>query len=481
VKSLNEEGKPVNHNTTNVQEVQQLIAAAQPFEEWYLSLQGHFPHIQLEPSNDTIPLVTGQNNVNLPIHRWYNLKESFAADLPIWLCHWMKDHYQHTPGIILDPFLGSATTGISLAQLNMSVTGVEYNPFIYFAAATKAAITQACSIEIQEAIHRIKNINHSFASISVPSLSTLHNPKYSDERDIKVLLAMHNLINQLDISLASRAMLHIGIAATVDSIFHLRKDGRALRYALKTSNRSVHDSLTSHWQIILHDIEQYHSQNSHHPAQQPLFNAYKGSAINLQILHTFEGKVLSLANNSFDTIIYSPPYLNNFDYSEIYKIELWLLKFIESYDEWKTLRLGTLRSHHSIAFPETQHLANNPRTQAIAAHIKKMGASPCLPQQERGRIKREIEGYFDDMYLALCEQWRVLKPGGILAYVVANSRHYYLPIATDVIIAEIARSIGFELLDLVVLRKRNGRTRQKLFLRESAVFLMKPFHTIQPH
>jgi hypothetical protein len=78
------------------------------------------------------------------------------------------------------------------------------------------------------------------------------------------------------------------------------------------------------------------------------------------------------------------------------------------------------------------------------------------------------------MYLALCEQWRVLKPGGIVSHIVANSRHYYLPVATDVILSEIARCIGFELLDLIVLRKRNGRTRQQLFLRESVVFVRKP-------
>jgi len=39
---------------------------------------------------------------------------------------------------------------------------------------------------------------------------------------------------------------------------------------------------------------------------------------------------------------------------------------------------------------------------------------------------------------------------------------------------EIARCIGFEPLGLVVLKKRNGRTRQKLFLRESVVFIRKP-------
>ena len=59
-------------------------------------------------------------------------------------------------------------------------------------------------------------------------------------------------------------------------------------------------------------------------------------------------------------------------------------------------------------------------------------------------------------------------------YVVANSRHKFLPVATDVILGEIAQRIGFEPLELLILRHRNGRTRQKAYLRESAVILRKP-------
>jgi hypothetical protein len=44
--------------------------------------------------------------------------------------------------------------------------------------------------------------------------------------------------------------------------------------------------------------------------------------------------------------------------------------------------------------------------------------------------------------------------------------------------AEIARCIGFELLGYIDLRKHNGRTWQKLFLRESVVFIRKPMVTI---
>ena len=104
-----------------------------------------------------------------------------------------------------------------------------------------------------------------------------------------------------------------------------------------------------------------------------------------------------------------------------------------------------------------------------------METSDCLQTE---RTKRDmnglITGYFDDMYLAMNEQFRVLRPGGQLAIVVANSRHKFLPIATDVILGRIAEQIGFIPKELIVLRRRNGRTRQKTFLRETVVFLEKP-------
>ncbi len=466
----------MSSSPVDIQDEQQLIAAASPFEEWYLALQERFPRVHTVPSHETIPLVTGQLNADLPIHRWYNLKESFSAKLPLWLCDWMREHYQHAPRILLDAFIGGGTTGVSLTPLGVEVSGVEYNPFIRFVSATKAAVPLSTPSEFEHAmitcLEKGKKVRK---TPLIPALSTLHDEKYCDEQDIRKVLRIADCINHLDVHPSCSAMLQLGIAAAIDSIFHLRKDGRALRYEVQTSIKPVYETLRSHWKILLQDLQAYHGQ---HPSAstKPLFAVYEGSAINLQALHERTGESVSLANEHFDTIMYSPPYLNNFDYSEIYKLELWLLRFIESYEVWKTLRLGTIRSHYSISFPQTQYLANDSRTGAIAARIRSLGQSSCIPDEERNRVKLTIEGYFDDMYLALCEQWRVLKPGGILTYVVANSRHYYLPVATDVILAEIACCLGFEPLDLVVLRKRNGRTRQKLFLRESAVFLRKPFH-----
>ena len=65
-------------------------------------------------------------------------------------------------------------------------------------------------------------------------------------------------------------------------------------------------------------------------------------------VHHADGRDLSAAGiskDSVDLIVTSPPYPNNIDYSEVYKLELWLMGFIRSNEEFLKLRKTTMRSH----------------------------------------------------------------------------------------------------------------------------------------
>lgn len=452
--------------------LEQQMAAACPFETWYSRLQENFPESHAL-GEDVETWVSSQLNESEPIHRWYTLKESFSWYLPVWIVQWMKSHYNHNPVSVLEPFLGSGTTGISLSLAGIDVCGVEYNPFIRFVATAKAGIPLVDPEILASSIQLVDSRISTDQNLPIPALTTLHKDAYIKAEDLQLLLSACFWTSKLEASNQVRNLIFLGLSSAIESAFNLRKDGRALRYIKKPDKKGIREELRCRWQEILDDVQQYHEIRGC-SSKRPLYTVFAGSSTNLMKLRTINGFDTTLKDKCFDTVIYSPPYLNNFDYSEIYKLELWLLGFLENYEEWKSLRMGTVRSHHSIVFPETRYLALDPRTVDIASVLRDMGSSPCLPNTERERIKRVIDGYFDDMFMALQEQWRVLKPGGILAYVVANSRHYYLPIATDLILGEIAHRVGFEPLDLVVLRKRNGRTRQKLFLRESVVFMQKP-------
>lgn len=447
------------------------LLAAQEFEKWYEKLQAKIPEVSLVTNPEKKYLVQGTSNIFTPIHRWYSLKESYSGELPIWVLEHIKNKYGLNPQKVLDPFMGGGTTGVSLGTQNLSVYGVEYNPFIRFVSATKSIIPKANLTEFKDAVKKLSKIDFEKKEIDIPVISTLQSRNYISKKNLKIIVNSQKEINKLDVSSNTKMLLLIGVASSIEAAFNLRKDGRALRYSPKRAVYNVKNIIFNKYSEIQSDIESFRKISK--LRDKNLFEIFEGTSVDLKNLKK-NGQKIALADNYFDLVLYSPPYLNNFDYSEVYKLELWLMGFVSDYVSWRTLRLGTLRSHPSVRFTETEALKNNDLAAPIYNKLVEMGESICIPKDKQEVLKRTILGYFDDMFLAFKEQFRVMKQGGVLCFVVANSRHYYLPIATDVILAEISRCAGFEPLELFSIRKRNGRTRQKDFLRETAVFLKKP-------
>lgn len=71
-----------------------------------------------------------------------------------------------------------------------------------------------------------------------------------------------------------------------------------------------------------------------------------------------------------------------------------------------------------------------------------------------------IEGYFEDMYLALSEISRCLKEKGKAALVVSNVRFAGVTVPVDEILAEIGRQVGLTIENIFVLRYRGNSSQQ---------------------
>jgi hypothetical protein len=54
----------------------------------------------------------------------------------------------------------------------------------------------------------------------------------------------------------------------------------------------------------------------------------------------------------FDLCVTSPPYLNSFDYSDVYRPELFLGKFVDSNEALRRIRMSTVRSHVQVSWSE---------------------------------------------------------------------------------------------------------------------------------
>ncbi len=185
---------------------------------------------------------------------------------------------------------------------------------------------------------------------------------------------------------------------------------------------------------------------------------------------------LGIQPDSVDLIVTSPPYLNNIDYSEVYKLELWLLGFVNDRKTFLQLRKGTFRSHPTSNLFESEDefiktISTGRLQRAFGPILSKLDTNT-----EKWRRKLFI-AYFSDISSALRQYRLVLKTGGRAFITVGNSLHggKYSPyvIATDLLIAELARRHGFVVEEISVARSLKRRLNGNHFLRESIVGIRK--------
>lgn len=91
-----------------------------------------------------------------------------------------------------------------------------------------------------------------------------------------------------------------------------------------------------------------------------------------------------------------------------------------------------------------------------------------------------VRGYFDDTHSLLNKLYQQTTQGGYVGIVVGNSAYSGVIIPSDVLIADIAKEIGFKIKNIFVTRHLTTSSQQKQeleilknYLRESIVLLQK--------
>jgi hypothetical protein len=172
--------------------------------------------------------------------------------------------------------------------------------------------------------------------------------------------------------------------------------------------------------------------------------------------------------DKFSLCITSPPYLNTFDYTDIYRPELFWGQFINSMSGLYDLRLNTVRSH-------VQAKWNRP-TQKNFGTLYDIAIREILSRKDHlmhKDIPIMIQAYFEDMQSILTTLKSKAKNNAELWLVVSTSAYAGIEIPVDMIIGEIGNKSGWYLKDIGVLRylkKRKSKYSNEINqLRESVV------------
>lgn len=405
---------------------------------------------------------------NMPIHRWFKYREGYSPEL--------VNFFTNDSDVkILDPFCGSGTTLVRSSQLGINSTGVDINPLSVFVARVKTAEYDKEDRELFK-----KSIQALFreipsSSAKIPELKVINKIFHAEILDCLLRLkpaidTYHGKVHDL---------LFLGWLAILESVSNTKKEGNGIKYrsTKRTKNGYIHipdyawqrkyfgqdkikfvrDKLRSQYEMMLQDLEaEKHRKHSS-------VELYQDNATELD--KYVEKKTIS-------TTIFSPPYVNAFDYFEIFKVELWMGNFITNYDELRRLRRNSVGSLWKVN--ASDELANEV--------LPELGDLINLIKKEKSwdrKITNMITTYFYDMQKVLSNIYNLLRPQGKCVIVVGNSAYSNVLIPTDLILAKIAMNLGFE-SRIAVARHLTTSSQQRKYLkpllpymRESMVILQK--------
>jgi len=435
------------------------------------ALKQHYDDIEsrvpVSRTGDYATLVTPNGNSAEPIHRWFHFKEAFSHRL---LERVLKDEIDVSSDrhlSLFDPFVGSGTTGISAGQLiqagvlrSADFAGAECNPFLHMLSSAKLAALQAPPSNFLTFAGAIAAAANSSRARARPvSLSTFRNPSYFSPNALSRLTRLRLACDQFA-ELAdptSKLLAGMCLAATVEPASKLRRDGRTLRYS---PGKIARDPIA----VFLEAAEKVQEDLSR------VSTPIRGSVSLLDVRQDSpEG-----AQVQADLALFSPPYPNNIDYTEVYKLELWALGLIGNEGEFASQRRKTLRSHGSLKWDERYDYQLGSSADEVQALIDPLIAA--IPQNDRysGARRQLVMGYTDDMLKVVDRVKRTLRPGGVMACIVGNSLHgkanEQLLIAADLLIARLAEIVGLTVVRIEVARRPTRRASYSEYLRESVVF-----------
>lgn len=397
---------------------------------------------------------------NDPFQRWYRYKEGFSIEF---VNKVIEEFGRSNMTKILDPFAGSGTTLIAANRKGLVGVGFEVNPFSHFLMSIKQQNYTKEEIDLfQQASNSILTelMNGFYEEYELPQLSISYKV-FQKEAEV-AFMSCKTKIQQVD-NQKVKNLLFLGWLSCIEELSDYRKAGNGLkkRKTVKpiiVNSSDVIKKLRVQYELMAEDLiaKGYSSLSN---------EIYNESCLN------FSKKI---ANNSIDGIIFSPPYANCFDYTEIYKLELWFGDFVSSYTDLKRLREKSLRSHLNIKY-ELNDLTNSPIS-ILNEQIKAIKDTKLWDK----RIPQMLYGYFTDMFNVLDNCFSSLKSGGFCAIVVGNSAYSGIIVPTDLILSLYAESIGFKVEKIEVDRyiitssqqyektKENGK-----YLRESVICLTK--------
>jgi DNA modification methylase len=408
------------------------------------------------------------------VHEWYR----FVLSFPPHLVREYLERFEIGPGqLVLDPFCGTGTVLVEAKKLGIGSVGIEANPVAHLASQAKVDWSPHPGHLLEHARRVAASTYRKLRSQGIDDEGALRaggldgfKLRTLPPEQAKLLLKasisplpLHQTLvlrDSLDRREDKQVEAHERLAlasALVSSISNLQF-GPEVGVGKPKDDVAV----VSHWlarvATISSDLE------SLPPSAAPA-RVYCGDS--RESLSWIEPR-------SIDAVITSPPYPNEKDYTRTTRLELVILRFIESRQDLQRIKKTLVRSNTRGVYKDDaddQWVDQHPEIQRIAAEIEARRISLGKTSGFERMYARATKLYFGGMARHLEELRRVLRPGALLAYVVGDQASYLqVMIRTGQLLADIGERLGYEVVDIDLFRTRLATATRKQLREEVVVF-----------
>ena len=322
---------------------------------------------------------------------------------------------------VLDPFLGSGTTLLACKEVGVDGVGIDVAPLAVFVSQVKIADYDLD--ELKETARWL--LSQPFRKPDLSGISGFVK-QFFLKPSLEDIIFFREKIQEIENPI-TKGFFTLALMNAAMKVSFAYKDGAVLKVVKKPV-----PPFRKFFRRLIKKMIKDLTKLSFKPCN---LKVYLGDARKMDFLE----------DESFDAIITSPPYLNKIEYTKVYRIEYELF--------FGDVKIDPVRSY----------LGLNPK--------KVIDQFPDL------NLPEVAKAYFHDMRLCLEEMFRLLRPGGRVAMVVAGGVFPDRIVESDKLILKLAERIGFEGERLIAVNKRVATRRRVIKIgeaRESILILRKP-------
>jgi DNA modification methylase len=379
----------------------------------------------------------------VPFQSWHKVKEAFTPEL---VARAVRANPRPTQSC-LDPFGGSGTTALTCQFLGVTPTTYELNPFLADLIQSKLETYDSDllardlagvlkEVRLSKAIDSgaFDNMPPSFVESLDQSTDRWLFDRSIAEDVIRTLSAIQNVQDE-----RNRLFFKVLLGSVLVPCSNVVISGKGRRYRGNWKDRrrpagTLLPQFTKAVHSAMLDVVRFGRR------EEPGYSLKRG-----------DSRVLIKQAEPADLAVFSPPYPNSFDYTDVYNVELWMLGYLKGPTDNRNLRGQTVSSHVQVSrefnpAPTSSAALND----ALASLHDRMSQlwNPWLPSM--------VGAYFAEMDGLLTELRRIVMPGGSIWIVVGDSRYAGVPIASGAIVAELAQNHGLTPRPVEVLREMRG-------------------------